>query len=83
MPSLTIPQTGSFTLANANLHSSVTPKLSATFDADGFTLADLSVVDGRIASIAARGGEATPAGATDLAGRIVLPCFVDCHTHID
>ena len=24
-----------------------------------------------------------PAAAIDLKGRIVLPCFVDCHTHID
>ncbi|TIM97824.1 MAG: cytosine deaminase, partial [Mesorhizobium sp.] len=34
-------------------------------------------------SITARGRPNTPAGAVDLGGRIVMPCFVDCHTHID
>lgn len=43
----------------------------------------MAVVDGRIASIAAHGKSNTPTDAIDLGGRIVLPCFVDCHTHID
>jgi cytosine deaminase len=76
---------GSYTLCRARLHASLTPGLAAPADADGFILADIAVTDGRIASIvphdpAAQGG--IPAGL-DLAGRIVLPCFVDCHTHID
>lgn len=39
----------------------------------------------RSASSPSRGGSAQPLSAEtiDLAGRIVLPCFVDCHTHID
>src|SRR5689334_17046254 len=72
---------GAYTLSRARLHSSLTPGLSTPADSDGFILADLSAADGRITSI-------TPARAPsptsiDLAGRIVLPCFVDCHTHID
>ena len=43
----------------------------------------MAVTGGKISSIAARGRSKTPADAIDLAGRIVLPCFVDCHTHID
>ena len=43
----------------------------------------MAVAGGKISSIAARGRSKTPADAIDLAGRIVLPCFVDCHTHID
>jgi cytosine deaminase len=53
-------------------------------DADGFARADILVDDGRIAALA-------PAGTADfgetpllpLAGRIVLPAFVDAHTHLD
>ncbi|AZO37753.1 cytosine deaminase [Mesorhizobium sp. M2A.F.Ca.ET.037.01.1.1] len=78
-----IPASGSYQLANARVHRSLTPGLTAPFDADGFALADLVVADGKIASIAARGKCNMPADAIDLAGRIVLPCFVDCHTHID
>ena len=53
-------------------------------DAQGFGRVDMLVDDGRIAAVA-------PAGAQDfgdaprlpLAGRIVLPAFVDAHTHLD
>ena len=58
-----------------------TPGLAAPTDADGFILADLSISNGKITSIAPH-NHAIPA-TIDLAGRIVLPCFVDCHTHID
>ena len=80
MTSLSIPS-GTYTLSRARLHASLTPGLSAPADADGFILADISVADGRIASIAP--ARAPSPSAIDLAGRIVLPCFVDCHTHID
>ncbi|PBC03859.1 cytosine deaminase [Mesorhizobium sp. WSM3860] len=78
-----IPASGSYYLANVRVHQSLTPGLVATFDSDGFALADLSVGEGKIASIAAHGRSKAPADAIDLGGRIVLPCFVDCHTHID
>ncbi len=78
-----IPGGGRFVLAGARVHSSVTQDFSARLDADGFALADIAIADGRISSIAAHGRSAIPAGAVELAGRIVLPCFVDCHTHID
>lgn len=46
--------------------------------------ADILVVDGRIAAIGKRGGVAAPAGATvrDLAGKWVVPGFIDDHDHI-
>ena len=78
-----IPNSGSYRLANVRLHASLTPGLAATFDSDGFALADITVADGRISGVSAHGRTAAPADAVDLAGRIVLPCFVDCHTHID
>lgn len=78
-----IPNASSYRLANARLHASLTPGLVAG-DADGFVLADIDVADGRISGIAARApGAPAKAGAVDLEGRVVLPCFVDCHTHID
>jgi cytosine deaminase len=77
-----IPASGSYRLANVRLHASLTPGLATSFDADGFGLADIAVAEGKISSITAQARSA-PADAVDLAGRIVLPCFVDCHTHID
>ena len=78
-----IPNTGSYRLTNARLHASLTPGFGAAFDRDGFALADIAVADGKISSITAHGRSKAPADAIDLAGRIVLPCFIDCHTHID
>ncbi|WP_306119755.1 MULTISPECIES: cytosine deaminase [unclassified Roseitalea] len=69
-------------LHRARLHRSWLDAPSARHDADGFGLYDLEVIDRRVASI-------TPAVANgahvenDLRGRIVSPCFVDCHTHLD
>ncbi len=78
---LLIPSTGAYTLANARVHSSLTPGLKVDFDSDGFAFANIAVDGGRIASITA--ALQPVAEAIDLAGRIVLPAFVDCHTHID
>ncbi|EHK56083.1 cytosine deaminase [Allomesorhizobium alhagi] len=77
-----LPPSGSYTLSRARVHTSLTPDLAAPFDADGFALANISVADGRIVSIAPSGHQPLSDGI-NLAGRIVLPCFVDCHTHID
>jgi cytosine deaminase len=78
-----IPASGSYRLANARVHQSITPGFAANFDNDGFALADIVVADSKITGIIAHGRLKAPADAIDLAGRIVLPCFVDCHTHID
>ena len=78
-----VPNTGSYRLTNARLHASLTLGLVATVDSDGFALADIAVADGKIAGIAAHGRTAVAVNAVDLGGRIILPCFVDCHTHID
>lgn len=78
-----IPDKASYRLTNARVHRSLTSGLTAAYDNDGFTLADIVIAEGKISSIAARGKSKTPTEAIDLAGRIILPCFVDCHTHID
>ena len=78
-----IPDSASYRLANVRLHASLTPGLVAAYDSDGFALADIAVADGKIAGIIAHGKSRAPSDTIDLGGRIVLPCFVDCHTHID
>ena len=84
MTSAIIPQQDRYLLANARVHASLTSGLAAPFDADGFALADIAIADGKIARIDARlPDEPSAPAAIDLKGRIVLPCFVDCHTHID
>ena len=56
----------------------------APVDRDGFALVDILVDRGRIAAIAPAGkGELGDASAMALAGRIVLPTFIDAHTHLD
>ena len=52
----------------------------ATPDRDGLLLADLELRDGRVAQIAPAGS--LEAGL-DLARRMVWPCPVDIHTHLD
>ena len=60
------------------------PKPLPPLDFDGFAIVDILVDEGAIAKIA-------PAGAVDfgeaaevaVSGRIVLPLFVDVHTHLD
>ena len=80
MSVLEFPTSGSYTLTGARVHGSLTPGLTAERDADGFLLADIAVDDGKVASIARH--DPKSAGIA-LKGSIVLPCFVDCHTHID
>jgi len=80
-PATSFPDATSYRLSNIRLHRSLAPDFAGVFDHDGFALAELAVADGRIVSITPHGEE--PADAVDLAGRIVLPCFVDCHTHLD
>jgi cytosine/creatinine deaminase len=74
------PEGGRYRLARAHVPACVAD-VGARSDADGLALVDIEIVDGRIASIAAAGQPRQ--GSMDLAGRMVLPAFVDCHTHID
>jgi len=78
-----------FWLVNATvpqtlLAAPASPASRAAIDRDGLVSLDLRIVDGRIAEI-------TPAGAVttgdipvvDLDDGMLLPCFVDLHTHLD
>ena len=56
------------------VHSSLTPEMDGPADGDGFILADIDVIDGRIGRLAPSAARAMP---LTLKGR-TLPCFVDC-----
>ncbi|MBX3569504.1 MAG: cytosine deaminase [Rhizobiaceae bacterium] len=78
-----IPTSGWYVLGNARVHGSTAPGVGGPLDRDGFVKVDIAVSDGAITGIAPRGDRPQPPRTVDLAGRIVLPGFVDCHTHID
>ena len=80
---LDLPSSGWYVLANARIHSSLTTADIGSTDEDGFALVDIAIADGKITGIAPRRDKPVPPRAVDLAGRIVFPCFVDCHTHLD
>jgi cytosine deaminase len=80
---LPIPTDGWYVLADARVHTSTVDSLAGHPDRDGFVRADISIAEGRLKAIAPRGDKPIPPRSIDLAGRIVLPAFVDCHTHLD
>ncbi|HEV2504648.1 MAG TPA: cytosine deaminase [Mesorhizobium sp.] len=84
MNTLPLPPSEAYILENARLHASLTVGFDGAADADGFVNADVAIDGGRIVTMVPRrlGSSSAPA-AIDLRGRIVLPCFVDCHTHLD
>lgn len=71
------PQASAIRLKNARLPSAVSDGFSG-IEANGFISTDLAVVAGQLAVTAPEG-----AVEIDLAGKIVLPGFVDIHTHLD
>jgi cytosine deaminase len=79
-----LPSGRRYVLGQARVLGRSLPEPFGPLDFDGFALVDILVDDGAIAKIA-------PAGAVGLgdmaqvamSGRIVLPLFVDVHTHID
>ena len=78
-----IPSDGTYKLSRVRLHGSLAPDLPADHGSDGFLLADIGVAAGKIVSIEPSREDSRSSDAIDLAGRIVMPCFVDCHTHLD
>lgn len=71
-------------LVNARLPACLT-STRASSDEEGLARVDLTIVDRRIASIAAHAhaaGAALP-DDVDAQGGIVMPCFVDAHVHLD
>jgi cytosine/creatinine deaminase len=69
----------SIILKRVRVHKSSVAARDLTFDTDGWALADIALRGSIIASVTAN----HQAEHNDLGGRIVLPAFVDCHTHLD
>jgi cytosine deaminase len=65
-------------LKRATVPAALLHGVSLPADAEGLCVLDLRIVDGRIAAIAAEGGE-----GIDLDRGQVWPCFVDGHVHLD
>jgi cytosine/creatinine deaminase len=79
-----IAGTRRFGLAGARILATHLWRKSAPLDRDGFALMDVLIDEGRIAEIAPAGrGVFGDAPTASLAGRIVLPLFIDAHTHLD
>jgi cytosine deaminase len=83
MPQPVLPPSASYVLRHARLHHSLAGGPVGDTDPDGFALVDIAITGGRISAITPAVREPRPQGAVELGGRIVFPCFVDCHTHLD
>jgi cytosine deaminase len=80
MADIALPGSGAFRLTRATVPACLlAPEVPA--DAEGLALVDIAVAGGRITQIAA--SRAAVPDAIDLKRRMLLPGFVDCHTHID
>ncbi|MDY6781549.1 MAG: cytosine deaminase [Cyanobacteriota bacterium] len=78
-----IPLCDRFWLKNAHLPVCLIE--GSTFEAqtaDGFCLVDLEISEGKIARIVPA-GTSPEIPSVDLKKGIILPCFVDVHTHLD
>lgn len=76
-------QSDSYWLKQAHIPAALLTQPPADLPAtpEGLLLLDLEIRQGRIHQIVPAG--AAPADAIDLRRGIVLPCFVDMHTHLD
>ncbi|MCB1387417.1 MAG: cytosine deaminase, partial [Nitratireductor sp.] len=77
-----------YTLRNVRLNAWLTEMAAPDADEEGFTSADLSIAHGKIVAVTPADGNkdvsvASHGQAIDLCGRVVLPRFIDCHTHLD
>lgn len=75
----TIPADGHYTLTNASVPEAVMGKA----ESGALARVDISVADGVITAIAPARSTPTLPNTVDMDGGIVLPAFVDLHTHLD
>ena len=82
---ITLPVHDRYRIINARVPAELAPELATFVGADRLARAEITVEGGRIAALDAAGHAAGAAGApvVDLDGGMVLPRFVDMHTHID
>jgi cytosine/creatinine deaminase len=78
------PSGGRYVLKRARVLGRMVPKPVPPLDFDGFAIVDILVDEGTFAKIAPHGAvDFGDAPETAMSGRIVLPLFVDVHTHLD
>ncbi|MBS3847083.1 cytosine deaminase [Devosia sp. BSSL-BM10] len=75
---ITLPAAGSYTLRNASVPASVMDDAAS----GALRTVDIAVTGGAVSAITPASSSPT-AGGIDLDGGIVLPAFVDLHTHLD
>jgi cytosine/creatinine deaminase len=79
-----VPKARRYALIGARVLNTALRAAGAAVDFDGFATADILIDEGRIAEIAPAGVSAFgEQPVLPLSGRIVLPLFVDVHTHLD
>jgi cytosine deaminase len=79
-----LPIAGPYVLKRARVLGRMLPEPVPPLDFDGFAIVDMLVEDGVIAKIAPNGSvDFSEAPEVAMSGRIVLPLFVDVHTHLD
>jgi cytosine/creatinine deaminase len=80
----TVPVAGRYVLKQARVLGRMLHKPVPAVDFDGFAIVDILVDEGAIAKIVLAGVEGFgDAPEVAMAGRIVLPLFIDVHTHLD
>ena len=78
-----VPQAPAYRIIDARVPADLAPALAHHALTDRFAACDIVVDGGRIALLAPAGAAPADLPAIDLRGGIVLPRFVDVHTHID
>jgi cytosine/creatinine deaminase len=79
-----LPAAGSYVLKRARVLGRSLPERVGPLDTDGFAIVDILVDEDVIAKIAPHGAvDFGDAPEVAMSGRIVLPLFVDVHTHLD
>ena len=81
---LSLPAQARYVLRDARAPASLLEDTPAEPDAEGLCPVDLLVDGARIVAVSpARTAPEPGLAAVDLDGALVLPCFVDLHTHLD
>jgi cytosine deaminase len=70
-------------LAQASVPACLVPAMPAAADGNGLVLVDIALAGGRVASVEPHDPAAAGPGRVDLGRRMVWPCPVDVHTHLD
>jgi cytosine deaminase len=78
-----IPDASAYRLSNARVPVGLAPILSESAGSARFAPCEIVVDGGRIATIGSPRAETAGLPAVDLDGSLVLPRFVDMHTHLD